>query len=111
MSDSETADDGTPCPPHCCCCGPGEPCCDCGEIMPDPTTSAGIAAALVDLDVELPLRVCDAHLGSVVDANGGEIFVVDVNNEWPDEQTRAVARMLVLAVNTAGGFKAERADG
>jgi hypothetical protein len=22
------------CPPHCCCCGPGEPCCDCGQIMP-----------------------------------------------------------------------------
>lgn len=19
---------------HCCCCGPGEPCCDCGQIMP-----------------------------------------------------------------------------
>jgi hypothetical protein len=22
------------CPPHCCCCGHYEPCCDCGEIMP-----------------------------------------------------------------------------
>lgn len=19
---------------HCCCCGPGEACCDCGEVMP-----------------------------------------------------------------------------
>lgn len=25
-----------PCPDggHCCCCGPGEPCCDCGAVMP-----------------------------------------------------------------------------
>jgi hypothetical protein len=20
------------CAPHCCCCGIGEPCCDCGEV-------------------------------------------------------------------------------
>jgi hypothetical protein len=25
------------CAPHCCCCGYGEPCCDCGEIRPYPT--------------------------------------------------------------------------
>lgn len=22
------------CPPHCCCCGVGEPCCDCGMVRP-----------------------------------------------------------------------------
>lgn len=21
------------CPPHCCCCGVGEPCCDCGKVQ------------------------------------------------------------------------------
>lgn len=26
----------TGCPPHCCCCSPGKPCCDCGEIIPTP---------------------------------------------------------------------------
>lgn len=25
------------CPPHCCCCGVGEPCCDCGEVRPSAT--------------------------------------------------------------------------
>lgn len=36
------------CPPHCCCCGPGEPCCDCGKIMPKPDLSASefVIAAL-----------------------------------------------------------------
>jgi hypothetical protein len=28
------ADDDSPCPPHCCCCGPGDPCCDCGRVIP-----------------------------------------------------------------------------
>jgi hypothetical protein len=23
-----------PCPPHCCCCRPGDRCCDCGETLP-----------------------------------------------------------------------------
>jgi len=29
-------DDDNPCPngAHCCCCGPGKSCCDCGEIIP-----------------------------------------------------------------------------
>ena len=29
-------DEDDPCPngSHCCCCGPGEPCCDCGQVMP-----------------------------------------------------------------------------
>jgi hypothetical protein len=30
-------DDDDPCANgvHCCCCGPGDVCCDCGETMPD----------------------------------------------------------------------------
>lgn len=24
--------DGETCPPHCCCCGIGEACCDCGAL-------------------------------------------------------------------------------
>lgn len=26
------ANEDTGCPPHCCCCGPGDVCCDCGEV-------------------------------------------------------------------------------
>jgi hypothetical protein len=29
--------DDTGCPPHCCCCDTGEPCCDCGLIKPSKT--------------------------------------------------------------------------
>lgn len=31
MVDDEPCEGGA----HCCCCGPGEACCDCGRIMPD----------------------------------------------------------------------------
>lgn len=35
-------DQNDSCPPHCCCCGPGEPCCDCGKIMPRVDLTASI---------------------------------------------------------------------
>jgi hypothetical protein len=46
---------------HCCCCGPGDTCCDCGEIMPDWEAKAkefaevamGNAARIGELETEL----------------------------------------------------------
>lgn len=47
--DRDARDDDEPCAggAHCCCCGPGEPCCDCGEVMPAP---ADVDALLRDLN-------------------------------------------------------------
>lgn len=40
--DAAVEDEDDPCPngTHCCCCGPGEPCCDCGKIIAEPAPSA-----------------------------------------------------------------------
>jgi hypothetical protein len=77
----------------------------------NPSTTEGFRESLALLDVKLPLRLCDEYPGSVLDDAGLEILVVDQNSELDDELVSARALMIVLAVNTCGGFKAERADG
>ncbi|MDX5984664.1 hypothetical protein [Sphingomonas echinoides] len=58
--------------------------------------------ALAGLGVRLPLRLCDEETGSVIDANGVEVFVVDTNRNLSDETTTVIAELLVDAVNARG---------
>lgn len=56
---------------HCCCCSPGERCCDCGHIMSDPPEVDALRRALRDLR-EACLRA-DA-LGELHDEIDGELL-------------------------------------
>ncbi|WP_287061669.1 hypothetical protein [Mesorhizobium sp.] len=38
-------------------------------------------------------------MGSVVDADGDEVFVVDVHRDKPDDEVTAIATQIVEAVN------------
>jgi predicted TIM-barrel fold metal-dependent hydrolase len=70
-----------------------------------PATDAFVAA-LRRSGVELPLQLHDEEVGSVVDAAGREVFVVDHNGEMPDERAGAIAAWLICAANTCGGYLA-----
>ncbi len=55
------ADEDTGCPPHCCCCGPGEPCCDCGEIISPAPTSDAVRAMEHLNSIDDPVRQQDSR--------------------------------------------------
>ncbi|RWN47161.1 MAG: hypothetical protein EOS03_12445 [Mesorhizobium sp.] len=77
------------------------------EIV-NPGTTEAFVAALAGCGVKLPLALHSQEVGSVIDADNHEVFVVDVHSELSDEVTEYIASWLVLAVNTCGGFKAVR---
>lgn len=60
------------------------------------------SAALAELGVRLPLRLCDEESGSVLDADDMEVFVVDANRDLSDESATAIADLLVEAINARG---------
>lgn len=66
------------------------------------------AASLASSNVVLPLRYDEDNLGTIVDASGTPICVVDVNRERPDTEVLQIALRLVLGVNTCGGFTLEQ---
>ena len=61
--------------------------------------------------VVLPLALCDQHTGSVIDAEGVEIFVVDPNSELDDDHALEIAFAIIFAVNVCGGFEGEAVNG
>lgn len=74
-----------------------------------PATTHRFVALMAAADVKLPLALHDEDVGVVIDADKRDVFVVDSNNDRSDEQTVLIAGWIVLAVNTCGGFRAERA--
>jgi hypothetical protein len=56
-------------------------------------------------DVILPLRLNPGECGSVQDAAGREVFVVDASGESDDKQVTAIATWLALAINAAAGIR------
>lgn len=74
-------DPNTGCPPHCCCCGPGETCCDCGDTI----VAADIVAAL-----QPEFEPGDADVG---DHHGGPRVLPS-----PDRPADVVNTFLILDV-------------
>lgn len=77
----------------------------------NPTTTSALLERFAAAGVKLPLALHDEEVGSVIDADKREVFVVDVNRERTDGDAEMIATWIVLAVNTCGGFRAERCDG
>jgi hypothetical protein len=64
------------------------------------------AATLAALNVQLPVKLDDQFFGSISDAAGREVLVVDHNNERPDGEAIGIAFMVAVALNASGGFPA-----
>ncbi|TGP22344.1 MULTISPECIES: hypothetical protein [unclassified Mesorhizobium] len=79
-------------------------------LVENPATTGAFVEELAGCGVRLPLDV-GAELGVIYDADGRDVITIDVNNDRPDEQVELIARWIVLAVNTCGGFRGERRDG
>jgi hypothetical protein len=56
------------------------------------------------LDVVLPLSQAENDVGCIIDAEGNDVLVVDVNNERPDDQVKAIVSLVVNLVNCNAGF-------
>jgi hypothetical protein len=74
----------------------------------NPTTSEQFAAALRAIDVILPVEVCSDEAAVVRDAAGAVVCVVDADREMSDEDAARLADLIVVALNTCGGFRATR---
>ncbi len=70
----------------------------------NPRTTEQFVEALKREGVVLPLQ--PGEDGTILDATGRDILVVDVNRERPDDQVANIVLWLVLAANTCGGFVA-----
>jgi hypothetical protein len=62
------------------------------------------AAALIALDVRLPLRQSVEETGVVVDDEGEDLFTVDVWKDRPDDHAGKIADCLAALVNLAAGY-------
>jgi len=58
--------------------------------------------------VALPLTVSTTDIGSVLDANGNEVFVVDIDSNWSDAKVLAVAVLIVAAVHRETRWEGNR---
>lgn len=72
-----------------------------------PTGSEQLAAALADLGVPAPWRLCDEEVGEVLAANGAIACDADTVGCLSEDDASRVAALIMLAVNTLAGFKAE----
>lgn len=98
-----------------CQCQPSPPSQDVEALSPQahlrvtkPDTIAQFVAALADHGVKLPLLETDEDVGTLVDADGKPVLVVDVDRDRSDEDVAWIVGMIQVAVNTCGGFKAQR---
>lgn len=56
--------------------------------------------------VKLPLHLSHEITGYVTDDDGRVVFVVDAAGERPEKDVIITAALIVVAVNTCGGFRA-----
>lgn len=67
------------------------------------TSADRFTAAAELLGVRLPLRHDATCCGTIVDADGNMVFVVDMHSERPDAEVADIAELLTLAINTHAG--------
>ncbi|KEC73184.1 hypothetical protein RLPCCGM1_c1300 [Rhizobium leguminosarum bv. phaseoli CCGM1] len=68
-------------------------------------------SALSALDIRMPLRHDTACCGTIIDAEGRMVFVIDTNREHPDREVTDIATLLVLALNVHAGYPPEASHG
>jgi hypothetical protein len=81
------------------------------RTVPIAAASSRFAVALTGLDIRLPIRHDTTHCGTLVDADGKMVCVVDMHGERPDAEVTDIAELLMLAINVHGGFSQEITNG
>lgn len=76
----------------------------------NPSTIAQFVGHMTDHGVKLPLQVTNEDIGTLLDADGKPVLVVDVDRQRTDEDVAWIRGMIQVAVNTCGGFKAQRQE-
>lgn len=61
-------------------------------------------ATLAALNVKLPVDLDPGFTGSIIDATGKQVLVVDPDSERSDAEATAIAAMVATAINIAGGL-------
>lgn len=72
----------------------------------NPKTTEGFVERLRQSNVKLPLRPSEEDVGVILDAEGADVLTVDSNGDRENAEVEIITLMIVLAVNTCGGFKA-----
>jgi hypothetical protein len=75
-------------------------------IVSHPENIEQFTQAMAKRGVTLPLVTTHDDIGTLVDASGVPVLVVDVNRERTDNDVLWIVAMVQLAVNTCAGFKA-----
>lgn len=70
-----------------------------------PSTSDQFAAALRALDINPPVEQCADQPAAVVDANNVLVCMVDPDGEITNDEAGGIAALIVVALNTCGGFR------
>lgn len=65
------------------------------------------AGAFAALGIRMPLRHDTTHCGTIVDADGKMVCVVDMNRERDDADVTDIAQLLLLAINVHAGHLPE----
>ena len=65
------------------------------------------AGAFAALGIPMPLRHDTTHCGTIVDADGKMVCVVDMNRERHDAEVTDIAELLLLAINVHAGYLPE----
>lgn len=76
-------------------------------VLKNPATTETFRAMLADENVTLPINLSESDVGVILGADGRDVLVIDVNSERPDPQVAEIANLIIFAVNTYGGFRAE----
>ncbi|ANM12087.1 hypothetical protein [Rhizobium sp. N324] len=75
------------------------------------TASTLFSGALAALKIRPPLRHDTTHCGTIVDADGNMVFVVDMHHERSDAEVTDIAELMLLAINVHAGYLPEAAHG
>ena len=73
----------------------------------NPKTTEGFAAEAQSLKHPLPWDFSKEDAGTIVDANGDPVLVVDYDRERHDHDVLRIVGLVLVAVNTCGGFKCQ----
>ena len=79
------------------------------EGKPASDIYAELRNTLAACGARAPWSLDEEEVGSILDADKRTVLTVDVPGERPDEEAAKIALLIITAVNTCAGFRAERA--
>jgi hypothetical protein len=76
-------------------------------VLKNPATTDQFRKLLAATNVKLPVQLSETDVGVILDTEGRDVLTVDSENQRDDAETEEIASLIVVAINTCGGFKTE----